>query len=174
MEIKSERLIMRQFNEKDYEFFLKLEQNEFYIKYEKDGIPTDEQTREKFDKILENNNSDLNYRFLITNIENNKPLGTVLIWCIDEKIKEWEIGWGLCLEHTGKGVVTEAARRLLDFGFEELKAHRITANCNAENIASENVMKRLGMKKEGTLRDTRVLKGKWYDSSYYSILENEI
>lgn len=66
MEIRTERLILREFNEKDYDFFLKLEQNEFYIKYEEDSIPTDEKVREKFDSILGNNKSEDKYRFLIT------------------------------------------------------------------------------------------------------------
>lgn len=173
MEIRTERLMMIEFNENDYEFFLKLEQNEFYIKFERDNIPTDKETREKFDKILENNKKENNYRFLITKVKDNKPMGTILIWCIDEEIREWEIGWGLCQEHTGEGIITEAAREVFKFGFEKLKAHRIVANCNAKNIASENVMKRIGMKKEGTLRDTRILRGEWCDSCYYSILEDE-
>lgn len=174
MEIRSERLILREFSEKDYEFFWKLEQNEFYIKYERDSIPTDENVREKFDLILKNNKRDDNYRFLITRVEDGEPLGTVLIWCIDEPIKEWEIGWGLSQEHTGKGTATEAGRALIEFGFKELNAHRIQANCNANNIASEKIMERIGMKKEGSLRDARILRGEWCDSTIYSILEYEI
>ncbi len=174
MEIRTERLILREFNEKDYDFFLKLEQNEFYIKYEEDSIPTDEKVREKFDSILGNNKSEDKYRFLITRAEDGEPLGTVLIWCIDEPIREWEIGWGLSEEHTGKGIATEAARGLLEFGFEKLNVHRIQANCNANNVASEKIMKRIGMKIEGTLRHTRFLRGEWCDSTIYSILEDEL
>ncbi|WBW97026.1 GNAT family N-acetyltransferase [Oceanirhabdus sp. W0125-5] len=174
MDIKTERLILREFNDKDYKFFKKLEQNEFYIKYERDSIPTEEETREKFEGILEKNNSKDNYRFLITRAEDGEPLGTVLVWCIDKPIREWEIGWGLSQEHTGKGIATEAARALLKFGFDKLNAHRIQANCNANNIASEKIMERIGMKKEGTLRDTRILRGEWFGSTIYSILENEI
>ena len=174
MDIRTERLILREFNEMDYDFFLKLEQNEFYIKYEEDSIPTDEQTRKKFDGILEKNKSEDKYRFLITRAEDGEPLGTVLIWCIDEPIREWEVGWGLSQEHTGRGIASEAARALLEFGFKELKVHRIQANCNANNIASEKMMERIGMKKEGTLRHTRILRGEWCDSTIYSILENEI
>lgn len=174
MEIKSERLIMREFNENDFEFFSKLVQNEFYIRYEEDTIPTDEETRKRFNKILENNKSEDKYRFLITDAENGEPLGTILIWCIDKPIREWEMGWDLKQDHTGKGIATEAAKTVLRFGFEKLNAHRIIANCNANNTASEAIMKRIGMKKEGTLRDTRILRGQWCHSRHYSILEHEI
>ena len=153
---------------------MKLEQNEFYIKYEEDSIPTDEEVRKRFDSILKNNESKDKYRFLITRADDEEPLGNLLIWCIDEPIREWEIGWDLRQEHTGKGIASEAARALLEFGFKELNSHRIQASCNAKNIASEKVMKRIGMKKEGILRDTRKLRGEWCDSSYYSILEDEI
>jgi len=174
MDIRTERLLLREFNEKDYDFFLRLEQNEFYIKYEEESIPTDEQTRKKFDSILKNNESKDKYRFLVTRAEDGEPLGTVLIWCIDEPIREWEVGWGLRQEHTGKGIATEAARALLEFAFKKLEVHRIQANCNSNNIASEKIMERIGMKKEGTLRDTRILRGEWYASTIYSILEDEI
>ena len=174
MDIRTERLLLREFNEKDYDFFLRLEQNEFYIKYEEDSIPTDEQTKEKFDSILRNNKSEDKYRFLITRAEDGEPLGTVLIWCIDKPIREWEVGWGLYKEHTGKGIASEAARALLEFGFKELNIHRIQANCNANNTASEKIMERIGMKKEGILRDTRNLRGEWCASTIYSILEDEI
>lgn len=63
---------------------------------------------------------------------------------------------------------------MLEFGFEKLNVHRIQANCNANNVASEKIMKRIGMKIEGTLRHTRFLRGEWCDSTIYSILEDEL
>jgi RimJ/RimL family protein N-acetyltransferase len=51
--------------------------------------------------------------------------------------------------------------------------HRISAWCDVENIASSRVMEKIGMKREGRLRDYRMQGGKWRDSFPYSILDYE-
>lgn len=56
-----------------------------------------------------------------------------------------EIGWRLAPQFWGKGYVTEAARRWLDFGFEELGLDRIVSFAVADNHRSTAVMQRIGM-----------------------------
>lgn len=61
-----------------------------------------------------------------------------------------EIGWILLPEYRGYGYVTEMARELLRYGFEELKMNHIVASCDARNVASYRVMERLNMYHEET------------------------
>ncbi len=56
-----------------------------------------------------------------------------------------EIGWRLLPEHWGKGYATEAATALLRHGFTDLGLQKIVAFAVPANIASVNVMKRIGM-----------------------------
>lgn len=56
-----------------------------------------------------------------------------------------EIGWILLPEYRGKGYVTEMARELVRFGFEERGVQKIIATCDARNQKSRNVMERLMM-----------------------------
>lgn len=56
-----------------------------------------------------------------------------------------EIGWRLKKEFWNKGYATEAARESLRFGFEILKLEEIVAMAVKENVASTNVMVKLGM-----------------------------
>ncbi|MGX5802389.1 GNAT family N-acetyltransferase [Bradyrhizobium sp. Arg314] len=56
-----------------------------------------------------------------------------------------EIGWRLAPEFWGKGYVTEAAEAWLDYGFEVLGVDEIVSFAVAENHRSTAVMKRLGM-----------------------------
>jgi ribosomal-protein-alanine N-acetyltransferase len=51
----------------------------------------------------------------------------------------------------GEGIATEAARELLRLGFREVSLHRIWATCLPENPASERVLRKVGMRKEGFL-----------------------
>jgi RimJ/RimL family protein N-acetyltransferase len=62
---------------------------------------------------------------------------------------------------------------VIDWAFGELNIHRIVAFCHADNSASVRVMQKLGMHCDGRLRETRWLKGKWWDELIYSVLDRE-
>lgn len=84
-----------------------------------------------------------------------------------------EIGYVLNPDHQGKGYVTEAAQAILTYGFEILDVHRIYATCRPANIASEKVMQKIGMTREGMMREHWYYKGEFHDSYLYSILAKE-
>ncbi|MER9559200.1 GNAT family N-acetyltransferase [Mesorhizobium sp. M0323] len=56
-----------------------------------------------------------------------------------------EISWRLDPDYWGHGYATEAAAAVLDFGFENLKLDQIVANAAVGNVASQRVMERIGM-----------------------------
>ncbi len=86
---------------------------------------------------------------------------------------EGEIGYFLIKDYWGHGYATEAARLVIDYGFAQLGLHRITATCLAANTASERVMQKCGMVKEGVLRRSDFRLGEWRDRLIYSILREE-
>lgn len=63
-----------------------------------------------------------------------------------------EFGWILNRDYWNKGYMTEAARELLRWGFEEEGAWRVWATCNVNNPASAQVMQKIGMTEEGVLK----------------------
>lgn len=63
-----------------------------------------------------------------------------------------DMGWRLKKSTWGKGYATEGANRCLEFGFTKLGLNTIIATCTANNIKSENVMRKIGMKKRGLFR----------------------
>lgn len=83
------------------------------------------------------------------------------------------IGYVLSKEYWGKGIMTEAVRRLIYFGFEEMKLNRIEAVHIPENEASGRVMKKAGMSFEGLLRQRLFSKGKFWDVKQYSIIKKD-
>lgn len=84
-----------------------------------------------------------------------------------------EIGFALSRKYWGCGLMTEAVREIISFGFREMKLNRIQGNCEVENAASARVMEKAGMKLEGVLRETQFLKGRWVSVCMYSILKKE-
>ena len=56
------------------------------------------------------------------------------------------LGWILNKDYRGRGFASEAARALVDFAFSNLAISRVLAQCDCKNVASFNVMKKIGMK----------------------------
>ncbi|MCD5346621.1 GNAT family N-acetyltransferase [Agromyces sp. S2-1-8] len=84
------------------------------------------------------------------------------------------IGYGVAPHHAGRGFATEIARALIDLAVDELGAHRVTAGCYADNIASWKVMERLGMRREQHgVRDSWHAELGWIDGYTYAILADE-
>ena len=87
--------------------------------------------------------------------------------------EEGEIWYLVEPESWGKGLATEAVKRLLDVGFGELGLHRIWATCLPENPASARVLEKAGMRKEGFLVKNLKIHGEWKSSFLYAILAEE-
>lgn len=105
--------------------------------------------------------------------ENGQLIGTIdFVWW-QPKNRAAEIGYVLHPDYWGKGIMAEACRKLVSFGFTQMDLIRIQARCVKENIASEKVMQKAGMTFEGTIRKGILLKGKHQDIQLYSILREE-
>ena len=84
-----------------------------------------------------------------------------------------ELGYVLSREHWGRGLMPEAVRAVIRFGFGRMGLNRVQARCIAENVASARVMEKAGMAYEGTLRESEFIKGAYRDMKLYSILRRE-
>ena len=78
-----------------------------------------------------------------------------------------EIGYGLATAYWGKGLATEAAAAVMKYGFVQLRLERIVAVAYPENIPSQVIMKKLGMK---YVKTARFIGGEWV---YYVIDREE-
>ncbi|AJT65183.3 hypothetical protein T261_3515 [Streptomyces lydicus] len=83
------------------------------------------------------------------------------------------IGYVFHPGHGGHGYATEAGRALLQLGFEDLQLHRIQAELDGRNTASARLLERLGMRREGHLRENEFLDGEWADEVIYAMLARE-
>jgi len=85
-----------------------------------------------------------------------------------------EMGWSIARWLWGRGLMTEAARAVLDAAFETCpELNRIRAMADARNVGSLRVMEKLGMQREGTLRQNRMARGKFVDEVWCGILRAE-
>jgi len=64
-----------------------------------------------------------------------------------------ELGYWIAVPFWGIGYATEAARAVVEYGFVKMGLHKIHAHVFAENTASSRVLEKIGMRREGRLRD---------------------
>lgn len=85
-----------------------------------------------------------------------------------------EIGYSLDPAHWNEGLCTEAARAVVDAAFStHAMLNRLCARADADNTASQRVMEKVGMQKEGVLRMSRVERGEAFDEAWFAILRPE-
>lgn len=174
MVLSTPRLFLRDFRPGDYDALCELESQPETYCYEGPN-PSPEKTRQRLEKTLAQNNENprMYYRLAITLPQHDLLIGRVSLVLLNDAIREWEIGWAIHPREWGKGYASEAARQLLGFAFEELKAHRVSAFCHVLNTASVRVMEKLSMQRDGLLRGTRWWREAWHDEFVYSILEKD-
>ncbi|MFB9622090.1 GNAT family N-acetyltransferase [Nonomuraea helvata] len=100
-------------------------------------------------------------------------VGGVLFRTMDVTLGNAEVGCWLEPAAVGKGLVTRAARVIIDWAVEERGIHRVEWQVAAGNAASVAVAQRLGLTKEGVLRESYPYRGKRHDIEIWSVLAPE-
>lgn len=112
----------------------------------------------------------LTYVWAVTLKKTGQLIGDSNFNIKDQTLGEAFIGYTLHPNFWGQGYATEMTKKLIEFGFKKLKMHRIFATCDRNNKASDKVLRKAGMKWEGTFRKNMFQKGKWRDTNQYAIL----
>ncbi len=113
------------------------------------------------------------YDWAVVEKESGHMIGTCGFTRLELPHNSGEIGYVLNPEYHGRGYGTEAAERVIRFGFEELGLHRIEAKFMEGNDASRHVMEKLGMTFEGYRRDGMLVKQRYRTIGICSVLREE-
>ena len=108
----------------------------------------------------------------------SKMIGTVGSRWASKKSQCMEMGYALSEDHWNQGILTEAAKEVIRYCFEEYSNEispvtRIQAHCKLENIASARVMEKIGMQYEATHRQRVFSKGRFWDMKVFAILKED-
>jgi [ribosomal protein S5]-alanine N-acetyltransferase len=98
--------------------------------------------------------------------ETDELIGTAGLKHISTQHRSAEIGYELLPEFWNRGYMTEALQPLLDYSFNELKLHTITANIDPNHIASKRVLEKLGFVQEALFRENYFFE-RWWDSAIW-------
>ena len=111
--------------------------------------------------------------FAITLRENGRMIGTVGFMWVNWEYRSGAVGYSLGREYWNRGLMTEALRAVVAFGFDDLRLNRIEAQHDTDNPASGRVMEHVGMRCEGILRQRLMNKGKFVDVRLCAILRED-
>jgi [ribosomal protein S5]-alanine N-acetyltransferase len=87
----------------------------------------------------------------------------------DVHCKNAEMGYWLAEPFWGKGIITEAARKIIEYGFKTFDITRIFARPYSSNIASHRVLEKAGMTLEARFEKAIYKNGEFQDELIYSI-----
>jgi ribosomal-protein-alanine N-acetyltransferase len=129
-------------------------------------------------------------RGLISQVEENEAADRIRFWVLEEKespgligvINFWqwkkehflaEMGYILAKECWNRGYMSEAIAAVLAIGFGEMGLHRVEADIDPNNIASQRVLERNGFVREAYFRENLFFDGRFYDSAIYALLKDD-
>lgn len=92
-----------------------------------------------------------NYDWCMEYKDNHQAIGSIGVVNRNENTKSVEIGYCMSEDYWFKGIMTEALREIVRFFFEEVGLNRIEARHDTKNPNSGKVMKKAGLRYEGTL-----------------------
>ena len=135
-------------------------------------------TRRAFLRYFKNSNylanMDRAYSFLIFKTDDKTLLGGINIGNVRRGVSQSaSLGYWIGEKHSRNGYMKEALKLLIPSLFIDLRLNRIEAATLEENIASKNLLKKIGFKKEGILRKYLKINGAWRDHILYGLLESD-
>jgi ribosomal-protein-alanine N-acetyltransferase len=92
---------------------------------------------------------------------------------INKRFNRAELGYWIAKDHWNQGYGSEAAARILEYGFMERKFNKIFASHLTRNPSSGRIMKKIGMKKEGEFREHVIKWDKYENLFFYGITQKE-
>ncbi|WP_168122040.1 GNAT family protein [Paenibacillus sp. HB172176] len=173
MKLETGRLIIRDFRQEDWLDVHAYASSPLVATHMIWGPNTEADTMAFIDSVIrmQEQTPRVDYEFALIRKETGNLIGGVGIHVVSDRVGE--IGYCLHPDYWRQGFGSEAAREMLRFGFGTLGLHRIYATCRPDNIGSASVMKKIGMRYEGHLREHMFHKGKWPDSYLHAILALE-
>jgi ribosomal-protein-alanine N-acetyltransferase len=94
----------------------------------------------------------------------SRVIGTVTLSPIVRgPLQSANLGYDLDRHHQGRGLMTEAVRRVVQYAFEDLALHRLAAGYVPHNVRSAKLLRGLGFVVEGHARSFLFVGGAWQD-----------
>ncbi|NNC96498.1 MAG: GNAT family N-acetyltransferase [Gammaproteobacteria bacterium] len=169
--IKNEQIGLSAISESDRPRFFYLQQDVEINKYIR--VPQADPEVEKFFQALirpwsEEENAW--HGFGVRRLDDDDLMGLAFYRYKNKLAEVLEIGWKMHPDVWGKGLATHAATLLMRHLSSKYPVHKYVAYCDAGNAASERIMQKLGMQKEGHFKSDFKIGDEWRDDVAYGLV----
>ena len=175
MELVTERLLLRELALSDAEACNAYESDPEVVRHQSHGVRTLDESRDYIARVRAE--SDVTPRSLFDLAVIEKAAGTLVgrigLGVRDPEAREAALWYVVRRDRWGRGLIVEAARALLDWGFGERALHRVYVDVDVRNAASLRVADKLGMRREAHFVENAWVKGEWTDSVICAVLARE-
>ena len=170
--LETNRLNLRRLKSEDVDEIFVLRSNPEIMQFIPRPLMKTKEEALEFISVMDtnvNNNNVINWA--ITTKEDDQLIGMIGFYRMKPENYRAEVGYILSPEFHGKGIITEALEKVIQFGFEEMGLNSIEAVIDPENFGSEKVLLKNNFVKEGHFKEHTFFDGKFLDSVFYSLLK---
>ncbi len=174
--ITTERLILREITEADLEWYMR----HFSLPeiVDSTGFPGPKDmavAREELESyILKPFRESTGIRWGITLKGSDELIGSCGFYKWEhEPHRRIEVGYDLHPVHWGKGIMKEAMKAVIDYGFVNMGLNRISLMAFSFNKRSTAFARRMGFVREGVLRENAFFRGRFYDDEYFAMVRSD-
>ena len=176
MFLHTQRLLLRNFNASDLEAFLAYRNDPAVARYQSWDVPYPREKAEEFIAEL----SDIHapkqghwFQLALELKETGALIGDVAFCIEEDDVRQAVIGFSIASAYWRKGFATEALTALLDYLFEDIDLHRVTADCDVENVGSWKTLEKLGFRREAHFVESFLVNNGYASEYYYGLLQRE-
>jgi ribosomal-protein-alanine N-acetyltransferase len=172
--LETDRIILRHIKEDDITGIYRFYSGNDALNYiARDLFTEKEQAVEKINLFQKNYEEKKAIWWTFTQKPEDEFIGFGGLFDISKESSKAEIGYGLLPEYWGQGIMSEVVEKLIDFGFNELKLHKIYGRITPGHDASIRVLEKFGFQKEGVLKDDEFAQNKYFDTAIYSLINKK-
>jgi len=169
--LKTENLLLRQFQQSDIEnVFLGLSHPDI-IKYYGVSYDTIEATQEQMTFFAELEKNETGIWWAICSLDNTIFYGAGGLNNLSKEHHKAEIGFWLLPSFWGKGLMQEAMPIICDYGFQQLNLNRIEGFVESKNSNCKKAMAKLQFQYEGTMHECEIKDGDYISLDIYAMLK---
>jgi len=169
--IETPRLTLARITERDLETIFILRSDSQVLEYINKTPATTMADAQQFLQIIDDaltNNAGISWGMYLKDTQ--QLIGNIALWRIVPQHMYAEIGYSLLPQYFRKGLMQEAIKEIIAYGFDTMKLHRIEGNINPANEASRALLLRNGFIQEAYIKENYYFDGKFYDTAMFSLL----
>ncbi len=173
--ITTRRLIVRDYTAADAGSVFAYLQDAAYWQYQRSEAPTAAQIESLMQWVVKEQavTPRTMYFLAATRKDTGEIVGEGVLKIVNPAERQGEIGFGVSPKFWKQGFGGEIAAAVLDVAFQHFKLHRVAGQCTPDNKGSIRIMQKLGLAREGLLRDIHFSRGRWWSTLIYGILDQE-